>query len=200
MNLDKYLEGPGNTIPYEQNRTFGDRFLPQVKQILGGYLIRKATEEEDCLEATDLRVLTVDIDFRIAVRIRRPGYAKKFGHQFTIRSLPAPTEYHKVRAGWGDWFFYGHAKDDRTLGLWWLVNLESWRYAVKTFPAFDRNGDIPNFDDRNTHLRAYSVFELIAYAGKQALIGSSHRLDRMSQYFPDAYHQADDIANNLPAD
>jgi hypothetical protein len=48
----------------------------------------------------------------IAMRMRRPGYFRRYGLDITIRSerriTKAETELSKLRRGLGDWFFYGH--------------------------------------------------------------------------------------------
>lgn len=82
-------------------------------------------------EATDLVVLQAR-DKRIACRVRRPGYDKKYKYEFTIRYLRengAETEYSKIINGFGNWLFYGHSNQTHSLGDWYLIDLDVFREA-----------------------------------------------------------------------
>lgn len=86
-----------------------DRVMPLVQGILGKFLFRPGTEEEDQKEATDLRILVAG-DQRIAVRLRDDSYRVKYGGEFTLRnSRPsgALTECEKIMMGLAQWMFYG---------------------------------------------------------------------------------------------
>ena len=107
------------------------KFLDPIKLIVGPLLLEPAPFEIDAKEATDLLVLTAR-DMRIACRVRRVGYADRYPWEFTLRSkrdTGAKTELSKVVEGWGDWLFYGHAKQDDlpTLARWFLIDLHAWR-------------------------------------------------------------------------
>lgn len=107
------------------------KYLPVVKNLVGPLLLKDAPMEIDKTEATDLMVL-VARDMRIGCRIRRAGYADKYGDEFTIRShrdSGAKTELAKITEGWGDWLFYGHAEHDDlpVLARWMIVDLHAWR-------------------------------------------------------------------------
>ena len=68
----------------------------------------------------------------IACRVRRPGYAERYPNEFTVRSKldnGHKTELAKLIEGWGDWMFYGHAKDTG-VGSWMLIDLHLWRRAL----------------------------------------------------------------------
>ncbi|AXI48503.1 hypothetical protein C1J03_22400 [Sulfitobacter sp. SK012] len=73
-------------------------------------------------------------DMRVAARIRRPGYAQRNPHQFTIRSAVASgrqTELSKIVNGNGDWMFYGHSNAAQTgLDAWWLIDLRAFRAGL----------------------------------------------------------------------
>lgn len=109
------------------------KFAPRVKSIVGPFLLRDATFEEDANEGTDLIVFSAD-RLRIGCRIRRPKWLKsRFRYEFTIRSWRksgAVTEHEKFSAGWCDWFFYGFAQavDKGFLARWCLVDLHAWRH------------------------------------------------------------------------
>ena len=42
---------------YRVNRDWSDRFLPQIKQLVGGYLLETAADPFDYFQATDLMML-----------------------------------------------------------------------------------------------------------------------------------------------
>ena len=117
-------------MSYRDDRAWSDKYLPQVRNIIGPKLLVTAPMEEDTKQSTDLLVLTAR-DMRIGVRIRRPGFAERYPSQFTLRSSRdsgAETELSKIVNGWGDWFFYGHASEgDVSLARWMLVDLDSFR-------------------------------------------------------------------------
>ncbi|MEG3637674.1 hypothetical protein [Magnetococcus sp. PR-3] len=121
---------------YQADRKWSDRFLPTIQQIVGPLLMTPAPMELDVNEATDLMVLTAR-DMRIACRIRRAGYADRYGHEFTMRSrrhdLGGKTEINKIAEGFGDWMFYGHALDEisSTLKRWMVIDLDVWRQQIK---------------------------------------------------------------------
>lgn len=118
---------------YAANRTWSDRYLPEVKRLVGSHLLQAAPEEQDTREATDLMMLDAK-DKRIAVRVRRPGYAQRYPHEFTIRAkIPSggETELAKIVNGKGDWLFYGHAAECGVgLDSWWLIDLKAFRAAL----------------------------------------------------------------------
>lgn len=118
---------------YRVNRNWSDRFLPQIKQLVGGYLLETAADPFDHFQATDLMMLDAR-DMRVAARVRRPGYAQRYPHQFTIRSAVASgaqTELSKIVNGNGDWMFYGHSNAAQTgIDAWWLIDLKAFRAAL----------------------------------------------------------------------
>lgn len=116
---------------YRGDRNWSDQFIPEVKKIVGQYLLATSDIKQDMAEATDLIVLCAQ-GMRIAVRMRRPGAAEKYPWDFTIRrsrTNGARTEMAKIVDGWGDWLFYGHAAtlDSCEICRWWLVDLRAWR-------------------------------------------------------------------------
>ncbi|MCJ1900466.1 MULTISPECIES: hypothetical protein [Paracoccus] len=83
---------------YSINRHWSDRFIPEIRRIVGAHLLRVAPDYLDTRHATDLLMLD-GRDMRIAARVRRHGYAGRYPYDFTIRSrLPSgnPTELAKI--------------------------------------------------------------------------------------------------------
>lgn len=90
-------------MTYLDNRLWSDQFLPEIQAIVGQQLLQPSPELEDQTQATDLMMLDAR-DMRIAARVRRPGYAKRYPYQFTLRAkLPSgePTELGKIVEGYG---------------------------------------------------------------------------------------------------
>lgn len=169
-------------MSYGVNRTWSDTFLPDIKRIVGPYLLVRSPKEIDCTQAADLIVMRAR-DMTIAARIRRFGYAGKYPYDFTIRSSldsGTKTELAKFLEGWGDWMFYGHAQQSgEFVDRWWLIDLHEWRKRL-LFAGY-RGGwsslaiQIDNGD--GTHFFAFDVRDF----GSALLIGSSHPLPSAQQ-------------------
>jgi hypothetical protein len=148
---------------WQDDKRWSDRFLPEIKRILGEHLIGEPPLEEDQERNTDLIVLRMD-PLRIACRVRRPGYLKRFGHEFTIREgrpSGVKTELSKVLEGWGDYLFYGHADDEeRRLAQWFLLDLRPFRLWFHR-QTVARNGSPPGEEqdnrDGSSWFRAFDV-------------------------------------------
>ena len=137
---------------YQQNRTFGDKFMREVSGILGQALIMPAPKEEDCERNTDLMVLGMD-SVRIGCRIRKNRYIQRYGYEFTIRGRSRnnmKTEISKIIEGWGDYLFYGFASPcESHLERWTIISLNEFRiwhsremFRLKHMPGqFQENGD-----------------------------------------------------------
>jgi hypothetical protein len=115
---------------WQENKKWSDQFIPEIKSILGYYLIGPAPEDEDREHNTDLIVLSMR-PVRIACRVRRFKYWRSYRDEFTIRcSLPNgyKTELTKIIEGFGDYLFYGFADEDEfTLHAWALAQLNTFR-------------------------------------------------------------------------
>lgn len=114
---------------WQKDKKWANQFLPQIKQILGLYLIGEAPQEEDVEHNTDLIVLRMNA-VRIACRVRRSSYYERYAEDFTIRAErpnEAKTELAKIVEGWGDYFFYGHAGERSLLRAWNLGRLDVFR-------------------------------------------------------------------------
>jgi len=113
---------------WKQNKSWSDKYLPEIKQILGLHFIGEAPLEEDAQNNTDLIVLKLD-PLRFACRVRKSDYLQRFGDEFTVRQkVPSgnKTELTKIIEGWGDYMFYGFA-DETKLASWKIGSLNVFR-------------------------------------------------------------------------
>lgn len=159
---------------YSANRRWSDRFLPEIKQIVGAYLLKTAPDNEDWNNATDLMVFDAK-DIRIAARVRRPGFSRRYPFQFTIRArVPsnAETELAKIVNGKGDWMFYGHSNDRQdALELWWLIDLDAFRAALIRQAS---NGcSILCGDMRNSDGTCFKWFDIRSFPKRPRLVVAS---------------------------
>lgn len=162
------------TFHYNINRAWSDRYLPQIKSIVGAHLLAAAPDSLDMRRATDLLMLDAR-DMRIAARVRRPGYAGRYPHEFTIRAEAAyggETELSKIVNGHGDWMFYGHASYDGTsFDRWWLLDLRAFRAALIRQAA---NGfPVRCGDKRNADGTAFKWFDIRSFPAHPPLVVAS---------------------------
>lgn len=116
-------------LNWRDDKKWSDIFLPEIKRILGEYLIGEPPIEEDMERNTDLVVLKLET-VRVGCRIRRAEYYDKYSDDFTIRyTRPngTKTELTKIIEGWGDYFFYGFGRDTGELIAWRLAKLTEFR-------------------------------------------------------------------------
>lgn len=165
---------------YQKDRAWSDRYIPEIKRIVGPYLLEPAPIEEDCKRATDLIILAAR-DKRIACRMRRFGYAQKYPYDFTIRShrdSGAETELSKLVSGYGDWMFYGHAAESgNTIAHWMLINLHSWRAHL--IRAEDRKAVTPDAKDNEDGTR-FLAFDVRRFRGYPPILIASNNLEHAS--------------------
>ena len=148
---------------WEQDKRWSDKFLPEIKRILGEHLIDEPPIEEDRERNTDLVVLRLQA-VRIACRVRRYDTAWKYRDEFTLRvSRPNdhPTELRKVITGWGDYFFYGITDPaEESLATWFIGDLNVFR-LWHSMCLVDGQGAVPGFKkpnrDGSSEFRAYKV-------------------------------------------
>ena len=149
---------------YSENRHWSDKFIPLIKNIVGPYMLKPSTLEQDQKQAADLVVLTGH-NLTIACRVRRHVYLKKYPNQFTVRAkakYARLTELDKIKMGWGDWMFYGHSNKPETDFLqWYLINLSAFREHLKANDAMIKGGQIPNGD--GTELAWFDVTSFPLY-------------------------------------
>lgn len=137
---------------WKGDKRWSDRFLPQIKGILGQHLIGEPAAEEDAERNTDLIVLRMEA-VRIACRVRRAAYLPRYGCEFTIRAgrpSGVKTELAKVIEGWGDYLFYGFADEaEARLSQWALADLRVFRLAYMRRLAGMDAGQVPGMAKAN---------------------------------------------------
>lgn len=163
---------------YANDRAWSDQFIPAIKGIVGPLLLEPADFRRDATEATDLIVL-VARDMRVAARVRRHGYADRYPWQFTIRArrdTGATTELSKIVAGWGDWFFYGHASaDGRAIDRWMVIDLQAVRAGL--IRRHDAKCTIKSGDKANGDGTYFKWFDARSFpAHPPLLVASSHSI------------------------
>lgn len=146
-------------MSYTIDRRWSDAFIPAIKKIVGPLLLEESSLEVDRQQAADLVVLNAR-DKTIACRVRRSGYADRYGNEFTIRAKRdsgAKTELEKIIDGFGDWMFYGHADPDGiNVCRWMVISLPALRAAIirkQARPLKQSNGD-------GTHFVAFDIRDL----------------------------------------
>ena len=149
-------------MSWRDDKRWSDRFLPEIKSILGIYLIAEPPIEEDAERNTDLMVLKLDA-VRIGCRIRKYQYLRPYGHQFTIRAgrpSGAKTELTKIIEGWGNYFFYGFADErEERLAQWVLGDLNALRIYINRQLVL-RKGEVPGLPKENLdNSSSFIVFE-----------------------------------------
>lgn len=160
-------------MSWKQGKNWSDKFIPEIKAILGVNLMCEPDVKEDQERNTDLIVMQMK-SHRIACRIRKHSYLSGYGSEFTIRAKSggSKTEIHKVLDGWGDFIFYGFAdKDEKRLSRWFIGDLDVFRGTYK-----DGMADvIPNFDGRT----ALAAFQLSDFPREFVVAwgGTSHDKD-----------------------
>jgi hypothetical protein len=137
---------------WQNDKRWSDRFLPEIKGILGQHLIGEPPAEEDAERNTDLMVLRMEA-VRIGCRIRKNQYLERYGNEFTIRAgrpSGVKTELTKIIEGWGDYFFYGFAcPAERRLVRWALADMKVFRAAYMRKLAASGPGCVPGMGKRN---------------------------------------------------
>lgn len=138
---------------------WADRYLPQVKEIVGKHLLEVTPLAVDRAEAADLMVLKAR-NLSIGVRIRRGSFQASYANQFTVRlkrQSGQPTELEKLARGHCDLMFYGFATESETptLAAWNLIDMASFRYHLIMNPAAIRCGDRSTID--GTLFRFYDL-------------------------------------------
>ena len=150
--------------PWEIDKRWSDRFLPEIKRHLGEHLIGEPPVEEDTERNTDLMVLKMDA-VRISCRIRKHFYLEKYADEFTIRSgrpSNVETELTKIIRGWGDYFFYGFCNENEThLAQWFIGDFKAfriWHSRCLVSGIMPGNG-LSNHDNSST-FRSFKVKDI----------------------------------------
>ena len=150
---------------WQQDKRWSDRFLDEIKGILGQLFIAEAPIVEDQKHNTDLIVLTLDA-LRIGCRVRKHYYYQRWPDDYTIRcARPSgtPTEMEKMLDGWGDYFFYGFSNEtEECLCAWRVITLERLRAYIAWFRK-THNGDMPGTlipnGDGSSDFRSFNTAE-----------------------------------------
>jgi len=100
---------------YIKNREWSDKFIPEIKRILGETFIVESSEFKDKNEATDLIIMELEKKC-FACRVRKYKYylASAWRDQFTIRRKlfeSGKSEMEKIKEGFGDVYFYGFSNE-----------------------------------------------------------------------------------------
>lgn len=151
---------------WEKDKRWSDKFLPNIKQILGLYLIGEPAKEEDQERNTDLIVLKMEA-VRIACRIRKNSYLSNYGNEITIRcSRPSEnkTELTKIVEGWGNYFFYGFSnKKENDLSAWVLGDLNIFRLWFNRQIVKNR-GRLPGKEkhnlDNSSNFLVFNIYDI----------------------------------------
>lgn len=164
-------------MSWQQDKRWSDRFLPEIKQILGLHLIGEPPIEEDAERNTDLMVLKMEA-VRIGCRIRKHDYYQRYGHEFTIRAgrpSGTKTELAKIIEGWGQYFFYGFADPSETrLHSWMLADMNVFRSWYNRC-LFD--GKHPGKKNNNTDGSSYFLaFKINDLTGDFVVARSTHNV------------------------
>jgi len=150
---------------WKEDKRWSDRFLPEIKRILGEHLIAEPPIDEDAERNTDLIVLRLDA-VRIGCRVRRFEYLARYGNEFTIRSgrpSNAKTELTKIIEGWGDYFFYAFSNETETnLSKWILGDLKALRLHINRclFKGKQPWADTQNNKDRSSSFVSFRHNEI----------------------------------------
>lgn len=169
---------------YVSQRAWSDRYISEIKRIIGPLLLVEAPEQKDRTEATDLIVFTAR-NLDIACRVRKSKYYADYPYEFTIRKAAlngGKTEWDKIREGFGDWMFYAFAADDDNpsagFAAWYVINLDVLRAEMIEFAVWlagNRGGKRPFLasDRQNGDNTAFKAYELRTFMRRDILIASS---------------------------
>jgi len=154
---------------WQSDKAWSDRFIPEIRSIVGPCLLVPSSLEQDQTEAADLVILKAAA-MTIACRVRRPGYLPRYKNEFTVRchrTSGAKTELEKITEGWGDWMFYGHAgESEKYLELWWLLDLSAWRAHLIRDKRQIKSGVTANRDGRTK----FSWFDITSFPQSPPLV------------------------------
>lgn len=169
---------------YATQRAWSDRYIPEIKRIIGPLLLVEAPEKKDQREATDLIVFTAR-NLDIACRVRSAKYYCEYPHDFTIRKASiggGKTEWDKIREGFGDWLFYAFAADDsdpsKGFAAWYVINLDVLRAEMISFSVWSlsRQAGIMPFvsqDRSNGDKSGLRSYDLRTFLRRDIVIASS---------------------------
>ncbi|MCP3898610.1 MAG: hypothetical protein GY707_02625 [Desulfobacteraceae bacterium] len=123
---------------YQKQREWSDKYLGQIKNIVGPLMLEESSFEIDTQQATDL-VMVKGKNKDIACRVRKPGYFNNFKYEFTVRKKNKygyNTELRKIINGYADWAFYGHVNKSDEIHAWYVIDLNVFRSNLISRPDF----------------------------------------------------------------
>jgi len=158
---------------YITDREMSDRFIPEIKRIVGPYTLEESSLEVDTRQATDLVLVANSV--HVACRVRRPGYLQ-YRNEFTVRSRRdsgAETELSKVKRGCSDWMFYGHCSSERgsDIPVWMLLNMRAFRMYLRVEPIYQQLKFVEKSNHDGTYFIAYDIRSFIR--GPRIVIASA---------------------------
>ncbi len=137
--------------------------------------LSRAVTFYEAVLGTTLEEMSEARDMRVAARVRRPGFAQRYPHQFTIRSAVASgrqTELSKIVNGKGDWMFYGHSNEAQTgLDAWWLIDLRAFRAGLIRHMA--NTPQIVMGDQANADGKRFKWFDVRSFPAEPPLVVAS---------------------------
>jgi hypothetical protein len=170
------MDGGMKVCDWQSEKRWSDKFLPEIKSILGVHLIGEPPHKEDAERNTDLMVMRMDA-VRIGCRVRRFQYLDRYSDEFTIRAglaSGAKTELTKVIEGWGDYFFYAFANAEETgLAYWTLADMRVFRRTYARMLAASNAGVFPGIGKDNTDGRTrFAAFKWAQFP-REFVVGQS---------------------------
>lgn len=147
---------------YIDAKKWSDKFIWEMRKIIGPLLLEVASPEEDMHHATDLVVLTMR-STPVACRVRSAQFFNKYAGEFTIRSKTRTgrkTELTKILEGWGEWFFYGYSNPEETgFQTYTIIDLKVFRLWFLRYLAAN-NGVLPGTEISNLDGSAFRAFKI----------------------------------------
>lgn len=150
---------------WEFDKKAMDETLPEVKQWLAPFTSTEGSVFDDQNYNTDLVIpgRTVSLRGRWVVSKRTgENQFNSYNHEFTIRTYrPAtghPTEYAKILAGHGDWFFYYWVDNDTmSLVCATLIDLSVLRPHLAGLPCDPHKNQDPGGRGVDSEFNAYRI-------------------------------------------
>lgn len=152
-------------MTWQDDKRWSDRFLPEIKAILGVHLIGEPPVEEDAGHNTDLIVLKMEA-VRIACRVRTYEYYQRYPDEFTVRAeRPSgnKTELAKIVEGWGQYMFYGFSDEpQQQLIAWVLLDLNVFRLWHSSYLVNHKSlpGKLQSNTDGSSKFYVYQIHHL----------------------------------------
>lgn len=145
---------------WEKDKQWSDKFILEIKRILGETFFALPSLSDDQMKNTDLICMDMT-GKRIGCRVRKKQYLSKYPFQFTIRysrPMGTKTEYQKILDGWGDYFFYGFSNTLETSFLLWMIgDLKIFR---QTIINDNRTGQTKQNTDNSSNFKVFEWQEM----------------------------------------